>query len=65
MNKHYLALLLCLAPLPALAHVRWFVPVGTDLPAMSLPSDWFAGTRVEVFHMFGCYFLDFHEGGDG
>ena len=56
MNKHYLALLLCLAPLPALAHVRWFVPVGTDLPAMSLPSDWFAGTRVEVFHMFGFWF---------
>ena len=52
MNKHYLALLLCLAPLPALAHVRWFVPVGTNLPAMSLPSDWLAVLLVSGALMF-------------
>ncbi|TNC83351.1 MAG: hypothetical protein CSH37_14660 [Thalassolituus sp.] len=52
MNKYYLALLLCLAPLSALAHVRWFVPVGTDLPAMSLPSDWLAVLLVSGALMF-------------
>jgi uncharacterized membrane protein YphA (DoxX/SURF4 family) len=52
MNKPFLALLLCLAPLSALAHVRWFVPVGTDLPAMSLPTDWLAVLLVSGALMF-------------
>ena len=46
MKMRYFAVLLCLIPLPVLAHVRWFVPVGTDLPVMSLPTDWLAALLV-------------------
>lgn len=28
---------------PSMAHVRWFVPVGTELPDMTLPLDWISG----------------------
>lgn len=31
---------LALLSFQAFAHVRWFVPVGTELPDMSLPTDW-------------------------
>ncbi|MCY7295837.1 hypothetical protein [Alteromonas sp. a30] len=34
--------LLALLSFQSFAHVRWFVPVGTELPKMSLPMDWIA-----------------------